>query len=58
MGKAGKGMIYCKANVFKNSRNILAKKIVICLKAVLRSDLALIKIGDFSIINEYALIKP
>lgn len=56
--KTSKGIIYSKYCLLKNSRNILSSKIVISPKVILRSDLGMIKIGEFSILSENVLIKP
>jgi carbonic anhydrase/acetyltransferase-like protein (isoleucine patch superfamily) len=44
--------------MIRNSKNIVAQKVCLNPKVILRSDLGVIKIDDFSFIGESALIKP
>lgn len=56
--KTKKNTIISKNSFLKNPSNILASKIVICPKAIIRSDLCTIKIDMYSVICDSVILKP
>lgn len=56
--KTRRNTIISKNSYLKNPGNILASKIVICPRAIIRSDLCTIKIDSFSIICDHVILKP